>query len=104
MPRAATIKCLCECHCATMTKKDYNKVLARLEARKLKKLIDFYKSIPFLAKNSKTYLQKLHYNFEQRTFIRNQIIYSEGEPSDYVYLVQSGEFEVNKKIKYIGAD
>ena len=104
MPRAATIKCLVACHCASMSKSNYNKVLAKLEQRKLKKLIDFYKSIPFLAKNSKTYLQKLHYNFEQRIFIRNQIIYSEGDSSDHVFIVQSGEFEVTKKIKFVGTE
>jgi len=64
MPRAATIKCIGNCHLAVMSKEDYNKVLAKIEARKLRKLIDFFKNIPFLSKNSKTYLTKLHYSFE----------------------------------------
>jgi len=101
MPRAATIKCIGNCHLAVMSKADYNKVLAKIEARKLRKLIDFFKSIPFLSNNSKTYLTKLHYSFEQRNVIRNQEIYREGDPSDMVYLVREGEFEVSKRIKYV---
>jgi CRP-like cAMP-binding protein len=31
MPRAATIKCVTECHLAVMSKADYSKVLSRIE-------------------------------------------------------------------------
>lgn len=99
MPRAATIQCLTNCHLAVMTKSDYQKVLSRIEARNLKKLIEFFKSIPFMSKNSKTILTKLHYSFEQKYFIRKQVVYKEGDKSDWVYLVKSGEFEVTKKLK-----
>ena len=66
----------------------------------MKKLIEYFKSIPFLSNNSKTYLTKVQYSFEQRNYIRNQQVYFEGEPSDYVYLVKDGEFEVTKRITY----
>ena len=52
MPRAATIKCLGSCHLAVMSKISYTKVLAKIDARQTKKLVDFFKSIPFLAKHS----------------------------------------------------
>lgn len=52
MPRAATIKCMGSCHLAVMSKSSYTKVLAKIDARQSKKLIDFFKSIPFLAKHS----------------------------------------------------
>ena len=100
MPRAATIKCIGGCHLAVMSKDDYTKVLSKIEGRKLRKLIEYFKSIPFLAKNSKTYLTKLHYSFEEKQFIRNQEVYREGEPSDWVYLVKHGEFEVTKRINF----
>ena len=66
----------------------------------MKKLIDFYKSIPFLRNSTKTYLEKLNHSFEPKQFIRNQEIYKEGDPSDMVYLVKYGEFEITKRIKY----
>ena len=56
-----------------------------------------------MAKHSTMQLNKLNYVFEQKSFIRNQIIYSEGDACNYVYLVQDGEFEVTKKIKVSGA-
>jgi len=71
MPRQATIKCLGPCHMAVMSKADYNKVLSKIEARNLKKLLEFFKSIPCLSKNSKNYLSKLHYSFEKRSFRRH---------------------------------
>ena len=43
-----------------------NDVLYQIDGRKLKKLIDFFKSIPFLRNSTKTYLTKLHYFFEPR--------------------------------------
>ena len=72
MPRAATIQCCGRCHLAVMSKEDYKKVLAKIEARNLKKLIEFFKSIPFMSKNSKSALTKLHYSFEHRSYIRHQ--------------------------------
>lgn len=97
--RAATIKAEKDCFMAAINKDDYQKVVAKIDQRKLRKLIDFFKSIPFLSKNSKTYLTRLHYSFEQRDYIRNQDLYREGEPCNYVFLVKHGEFEVTRKIK-----
>ena len=97
--RAATIQCLEDCHLAVISKENYQRQVQKIDQRKLRKLIDFFKSIPFLSKNSQTYLIKLHYNFEQRNFIRNQLLYQEGEPIKYIYLIKEGEFEVTRKIK-----
>lgn len=62
--RAATIKCEKHCYLAVINKEDYQKVVSKIDQRKLRKLIDFFKSIPFLSKNSKTYLTRLNYSFE----------------------------------------
>ncbi len=40
--RAATIKCLEDCEFATMSKKDYLKILAKLEQRAREELIEFF--------------------------------------------------------------
>lgn len=44
-------------------------------------------------------LVKFQYSLEQKSCKRNQIIYKEGKPSNMVYFVKNGEFEVTKKIK-----
>jgi hypothetical protein len=97
--RAATIQCLTDCHLAAISKESYQRVVQKIDQRKMRKLIDFFKNIPFLSKNSQTYLIKLHYNFEQRNFIRNQVLYAEGDVVNYIYLIKEGEFEVTRKIR-----
>ncbi|CDW72769.1 UNKNOWN [Stylonychia lemnae] len=99
-PRAATIKCNTDCHLAVMSKSDYQKVLQRIEQKSLNKIVDFLHQIPFLHSWTRTSLSKLQYSFEQRIYKRNQTIYKEGEESNYVYLVKSGEFEVSKRIQF----
>jgi len=97
--RAATIQCLQECHLAVISKDSYQKVVQKIDQRKMRKLIDFFKNIPFLSKNSQTYLIKMHYNFEQRNCIRNQVLYTEGDQVQFIYLIKEGEFEVTRKIR-----
>lgn len=55
-PRAATIKCTEECHIASMSKADYEKVLARIEQKTLDKILEFLSSLPLLKSWTKTAL------------------------------------------------
>lgn len=71
MPRNATIQCVGEVHMAVMSKDNYSKVLMKINTRNQNKVLEFFKSIPALAKNSNSYLKKLEYNFEVRQYIRN---------------------------------
>jgi CRP-like cAMP-binding protein len=43
-------------------------------------------------------LSKLTYQFKDIPTIKGQILYREGEPADYVYIVKSGQFEVTKTL------
>ncbi|CDW81071.1 UNKNOWN [Stylonychia lemnae] len=96
-PRAATIKCTEDCHFAVMSKTDYEKVLQKIELKKMQKIIDFLHQLPFFKVWTKTSLGKLHYSFEERLFKRNQVVYREGDASEMVYIIKSGEFEVTKR-------
>lgn len=96
-PRAATITCIEDCHFAVMSKNDYEKVLQKIELKKMQKIIDFLHQLPFFKVWTKTSLSKLHYSFEERQFIRNQVVYREGDESSMVYIIKQGEFEVTKK-------
>lgn len=42
------------------------------------------------------------YYFENKTTIRDAYVYKEGDPTDYVYIVKSGEFQVTKRIIHTG--
>jgi CRP-like cAMP-binding protein len=43
-------------------------------------------------------LSKLTYQFKDIPTIKGQILFREGEPADYVYIVKSGQFEVTKTL------
>jgi hypothetical protein len=45
-PRAASIRCLQETHLAVMSRNDYDKVVKKLDAAKLKEIVDFLKNMP----------------------------------------------------------
>lgn len=45
----------------------------------------------------RTFIGKFADRLEQKTCIKDQILYKEGDPIDYVYIVRSGEFIVTRK-------
>ena len=98
-PRAATIKCITDCHFAVMSKIDYQKVLQRIEQKNLNKIVEFLNQIPFLQSWTRSALSKLQYSLEQKTFKRSQIVYRENnDTADYIYMIRSGEFEIEKTL------
>jgi CRP-like cAMP-binding protein len=68
-PRAATIKCLSDCHFAVISKNVYEKVLKKIEIKNQNQLVDFLKHLPFFAGWSRTALARLKYNLEQGEFV-----------------------------------
>jgi CRP-like cAMP-binding protein len=42
-------------------------------------------------------LIKFTYQFKISSFNKGQVVYTEGQISDYVYLVKEGEFKLTKK-------
>ena len=56
------------------------------------------RQIPFISHWSKTVISKLRYSLDIMKFHRGQVIIQEGDKSEYVYIVKSGEYEVIKHI------
>lgn len=52
---------------------------------------------------TRTSLGKMTYYFENKTSLRDAILYKEGEQAEYVYIVKNGEFEVTKKVVHTNA-
>lgn len=46
--RTVTVKCLTDCYFATLTRKNYQKVLLRINNREIDEKIDFFRQLPFL--------------------------------------------------------
>lgn len=87
------------CKFATMSKANYQKVLSKIQQQNREKMINFLKQIPFISHMSKNTIGKIMYAIEKVPFIRGQNVVKEGDPAEYIYIVNQGEYEV---IKYLG--
>ena len=60
--------------------------------------MDVLQNLPFFRVWTKTQLLKIvNFILEPKTFIKNQIVYQEGNVSNQIYIIRQGEFEVQKK-------
>lgn len=93
-PRAATIMCLSkQCYFATIDREDYNRVLRKIEQKEIQSKIDFFHDLPFLRHWTQLQINRLIYSFSIINLARGQVVYNQGEPSNNIYIVISGEFE-----------
>ena len=81
-----------------LTKADYNNVIGKIERRVYNEKINFLRNIPVFQLLTRTSLGKLTYYFEYKHHIRDAIVYKEGDPADYVFIVKNGEFQATKRI------
>ena len=68
-------------------RKDYQKILEKIENRNIKSKIDFFCHLPFTKYFTKNQIQKLIYSFNLEKFKRNQIVYKQGDTPKVVYIV-----------------
>lgn len=97
-PRMASIRCIQDTFFAVLSKLDFNKVLGVIEKKKHNEKVQFLRSLPFFSQLTKTSLGKLTYQFEDFPTIKNQILFREGEPAEYAYIVKQGQYEVTKTL------
>lgn len=95
-PRAATIKCVTDCHFAVISKIDYDLLLKRIEVKKEKRLVDFLESLPCFSNQSRIALVKLKFLLQPKDYIRGQEVVKEDDPTDKVFIIKTGEFSVLK--------
>ncbi len=97
-PRAATIYCMQESIFAIIERAEYERVLKRIEIKNQQMKIAFLKSLHFLAHWTTSQIQKVMHSFSEKSFVRNQSVYLQGEDPSLVYVVKEGEFEVLRTI------
>ena len=64
---------------------------------KIEKKVNFIKTIPLFNNLTRTYLMQFSYNFKVLNCNKDQLIYQQGSPANFVYIVQDGLFEVTRK-------
>ncbi|CAI2379308.1 unnamed protein product [Moneuplotes crassus] len=100
-PRGASIKCRYDCIFATMEREDYSKTLSRIENRNINKIIDFFKDLPYFSSYGRAALDRIRFQFVRIKKKRKHVVYKEGDPSQFVYIILKGEFELVKKFRQI---
>lgn len=97
--RSARIVCSQDSVFATINKESYQKVLSKIEKQEKEGFIEFIRQIPFISHWSKNLLGKLKYSMDVMEYHRGQKIITEGEPSTYIYIVKTGEYELVKNME-----
>lgn len=70
----------------------FEPIVVSLHQAKIKKLHEFFSSIPLLEKHYRSSLQALINEMEEVSFKFGKKVYSEGEPITHIYIVKEGEF------------
>ena len=96
--RAATIICLENTHFAVLLKKDYETILLEQESIKLLKLLEFFYKTLF-KKCSRDRMTYIAYLYKKRMYVKDQILFKEGQEPIECYIVKKGDIELSKRIK-----
>ena len=82
------------CHCCYIDNDAYTKLSDQVFSNKMQESIDFFMTLPMFAKWNLTRLRAIVQQAEINTSKRHDIIYTMNNPSDWVYIVKTGEYEV----------
>ena len=79
-------------------------MLDNVDRRKVEKLKDFLRNIPFLSGLPRGVMNTLHLSLTKKKYLRGQVVCQEGMDSQSIFIVCKGEFEVSKYIDLSKAD
>jgi CRP-like cAMP-binding protein len=82
----------------TLDRITYQRSLSKIDLRKINAKVEFLMQIPCFKDQQKKNVAKFTHYLQKHSYIRNQYVYKEGDPADFVYIVYSGEFELGKKL------
>lgn len=97
-PRAATIRCLQDTHFATLDKHDYEISLAKIERKRMNKILTFMMGIPCFKGWTHNSILKFSYYLKKVKVTRNQCLYRYGDPANRIFIIKKGDFELTRKL------
>ena len=95
-PRTATIGSKSLTYLAVLAKRDFTKILSSHALRALDERVEYLKLLPGFSTVTKLGLQKLAYTFTEKTYKRDQVIYSKDDPVTTLFFIKSGEFKISQ--------
>lgn len=95
-PRSAMIVCSADSEFAIMEKDDYSELLAERDRTRLLRKFEFIKEhiFPDLTNDA---IKKIFYAFQKRVVVKNEVIFSEGDLANGVFLIKKGEISLSVK-------
>lgn len=99
-PRAATIRCKEDSHFAVLDKKPYQEILGLAEKKKLDLQIDFLHGLDVFRDVGWTRhaIKPIILLFKHQKFPLGHVVYNEGEQSDLIMVIRTGEVKFTKKL------
>jgi len=95
-PRSATIITLENTHFAVLEKENFNEIMAKVLRNKCANQVNFLSNFSFITGMTRITKEKLWYLLERHKYTLGQEVLIESENLNYVYLIEDGEFEINK--------
>ncbi|OMJ89114.1 hypothetical protein SteCoe_8841 [Stentor coeruleus] len=96
-PRSATVICKEISYLAVLSQKDYKRILRNDAEKSIYDRVEFLKCLPMFVLTNQTMLKNLAFMMTENTFRKNQVLYKEGSPAEYLYFIKSGEFKITVK-------
>lgn len=97
--RTNTIRAREETHIVSIERNNYEKALKAVAEKSWNDLILFLRKLPVFQGFTKSYTVKLLSYLKPQRYIRNAIVFRQGDPSGKVYIVREGEFQESAGIR-----
>lgn len=96
--RSASVRTLEKTHFATLDSEAFNDVMMKIKKKESDMKVDFLNKYTFLSNLTYTTKAKLAYRLKEKQYTLGQLVYTEESDSNYVYFIESGEFEIYKDL------
>ena len=96
--RMATIVCKEDCHFGVISKNIFQRALDAHFNRVMNSNLMFFRKHPLFCEWEDAQLEQFYHHVGEKKWVKNQIIYEEGETADFFYLIKEGEVEVKNNI------
>ena len=97
--RKASVKCLKNCIFIVLCGRDYSRYMRRLVEKLDDEKIEFLKTIPIFQNWAKGTMRSFLNNIKPHTYYKGHKILTQGEQSNFIYIVNKGTVGVSIKVK-----
>lgn len=99
IPRLLSVETTQETTLAYIGKLEFNKIMRKVQDRLFNEKVNFLGSLLPFKRLTARGLHRVAHCFHYKSYHKHEMIYSEGEPTDSVFVIISGEFEFAKTLK-----